>query len=183
MRLIYLIGEPATGKSTVLRAFLQEYPPQAAWQFGKLRGLTCANGLYVLGIYDGRPFGGTDRLSMAVQPDAVQFLSWAGQQAKPIVIIGEGDRLANRKFFSAAEAVGQVNVLYLYADPATLQARHASRADTQDAQWLLGRRTKTLRLAERCDVERFQHETPQDTIRVVARLRELSNGSLGTTTG
>src|SRR6516162_1720991 len=106
MKLVGVIGEPATGKTALMRVVLarlgQAYTP---FKFGKLLyGRQYPGSLYVLGIYVGaETFGGTDRLSMAVQPVAIRFLR--NLAPKRAIVVFEGDRLTRAGFLGAARSV------------------------------------------------------------------------------
>lgn len=102
VKVIAMGGEPATGKTTLMFRLISMADD---WQVVKPQKLLDAMyskklNLYILGKYanDGNVFQGTDRLSMAVQPDAEKFFSelWYEEGAKTNVIF-EGDRLFNGK--------------------------------------------------------------------------------------
>ena len=80
MKLIYLIGLPGCGKSTVMKQFMEAVG--GAWKTDRPVDLldSHVSGDYrVLGKYEeGEVFSGTDRLSMAVSPKAVEFLGQTG---------------------------------------------------------------------------------------------------------
>ncbi len=86
---------------------------------------------------------------MSVQPKVLTWLETHNTD-----VFGEGDRLANGKFFTGATAAGwDVTVAYLDIPPEWAEARRRARAEElgtepQDAKWVQGRRTKVLRLAE-----------------------------------
>ena len=65
------------------------------------------------------------------------------------VIVGEGDRLGNSKFFAAVEAQGRT-VQLVYLKCAELVARHRAwdRGSRFNESWLKGRITKVNRLFE-----------------------------------
>ena len=79
VRVIAMGGEPATGKTTLMFKLISMADD---WKICKPEKLLDAMyseklNLYILGKYanDGNVFQGTDRLSMAVQPDANAFFS------------------------------------------------------------------------------------------------------------
>ena len=100
MRLVGVIGEPATGKTALMRAILERLGDDyEGFKFGLLRGRKYVGELYVLGIYRaGELFAGTDRLSMAVQPFAIKFLKVIPATA---TVVFEGDRLTREGFLMA----------------------------------------------------------------------------------
>ena len=144
MKFIGIGGEPATGKSTLMQAFLRRLPSgsMTEFRFGKVRGRFYRSlDLYLIGVYDGKPFPGTDRLSMAVQPDFEALMAQC--QAEHMSILFEGDRLFILKNFEKAEELGfQVTALFLEATKPALDQRHKDRGDNQSEQFLASRATK-----------------------------------------
>jgi hypothetical protein len=148
--LFYLIGEPGSGKSTLMAKLTEPLIPTLKRSpFAHTYWWSDRSAITELGERRPGGFGGTDSLSMSVQP---KVLTWLEKHNTPV--FGEGDRLANGKFFTGAVAVGwDVTVAYLEIDPAWAEARRAARAQElgtkpQDPKWVQGRRTKVLRLAE-----------------------------------
>lgn len=148
--LVYLIGPPAVGKSTLMRELTRGCQREAEakpfahdWLYDPAeRGVQLTR----LGIELGRrraDFPGTDTLAMNVAPVARQ---WIATRPNPL-ILAEGDRLANMAFLLAAQAVGYVvNVVYLHAEPDVLDARSQQRGSAQNAAWRKGRTTKSSNL-------------------------------------
>jgi hypothetical protein len=147
LRLVYVIGEPGAGKTTLVDAALAAWTriPQTTPVPHEL--LTNWRG-ELMGAHLGRhrpPFGGTDALSMSIQPKA---LAWLAGGPAPMVV-AEGDRLANRRFFDTVRLVGVDLLVVLLDTPSQVAAgRRAARAGTQNASWVQGRITKTARLAD-----------------------------------
>lgn len=139
--LLYIIGEPGVGKSTLLEyitrdlAFAsREYPfPHRLYSCG------------VTEVGKRRPmFGGTDALSMAVQPAVLAYL----RHDRPSLVIAEGDRLATASFFAEARALDyQLDIVLLWG-PEVAAARRKARGTAQDEKWVAGRRRKVQNLAE-----------------------------------
>lgn len=146
MRMLYIVGEPGVGKSSVMRALTSTLRSAPVDVGGVPLRAVSVNGqswhAAELGVR--RPaFSGTDAMSMSVQPKVVRLLD-----ASPFpLLVAEGDRLANGKFFDAVQAAGwELAVVHLWAPPETLAARRAGRGDRQDAKWVQGRATKVARL-------------------------------------
>jgi hypothetical protein len=143
VKVIALGGVPGSGKSAVMRLAMKKL--SGIWLRAKEGVMVWEDGgnYAVLGAYDaGNKFPGTDRLSMSVQPAAEDwFVANAGSYE---AVLFEGDRLFNKSFLTALAEMPKVElqVLALTASPAALKARHAGRADTQNATWLKGRATK-----------------------------------------
>lgn len=162
MRIAALIGEPATGKSTLARALVAELSMGFPFKKGLVTGTRHEKDrVLVLGTYEnGERFPGTDRLSMAVQPQAEGFL------ANPVFsewsVFFEGDRLGNRKFFNFLQVIGELRVFALMSSDPEKSRRHVSRADSQSPTFLKGRRTKVERLAAEFDCLPLRSEVLAD---------------------
>jgi adenylate kinase len=143
-KLIVIGGLPATGKTTLMRKFL-EGRTLHQMKYKKLLDFMydSAANLAILGKYeDGEVFAGTDRLSMAVQPEAVEFI-----QDYPQNILLEGDRLFTMSFLEecarlADEGKLEFHILILNADKHKIEERHVSRNDNQSDQFKRSRDTK-----------------------------------------
>jgi hypothetical protein len=96
--------------------------------------------LYILGKYeDGETFAGTDRLSMAVQPIAQEFVKETTSN-----ILFEGDRIFNQSFLEFVMNTQGVDlqVVYLKVPDSTLKERYIERGSDQSETFLKGRATK-----------------------------------------
>lgn len=142
--LIAVIGAPGTGKSTVMKSWMQHWE----WEYNRTGLLDhyTSGDLIVLGRYDeGETFGGTDRLAMNVMPEAIQFL----QDTEEKIIIFEGDRLTSSKFFNAAlEAGYELNIINLIVLDNIREQRYADRGSDQDQKFINGRITKVKNIVE-----------------------------------
>lgn len=149
-KLIAVGGLPATGKTTILRKFIegknlveQEPVKLVSTMYDEKYDLQ------ILGYYGdgygaigGTCFQGTDTLSMAVQPAATEFLITTESN-----ILFEGDRLFNAKFLEAAVDLVdrgelELEIVLINADPDLVTQRHLDRKDSQTEQFLKGRETK-----------------------------------------
>lgn len=177
MRCVYVIGVPAAGKSSLLRAILPapmafRVKPFAHVLYGTEGRVTAAQ----LGAPHPR-FPGTDRLSMAVQRVAVE---WLATCPAPLVI-GEGDRLSTRPFLEAmALHATDAVVLWLDVPPEVAEKRCRARGSTQSDTWMRGRRTKVSRLAAALpNVTRIDGTQPPE---IVASLAIAAAPALATLT-
>ena len=141
-RIIAIGGEPASGKSTLMKRILKEHMPLKTFTYGLVRGLySNEHNTYFIGIYDNSIFCGTDKLSMAVQPDFIKLLN-----RKPeATFVFEGDRLFNQSLFDQK----QCEIFILEVSEETLQARHEQRQDNQTAKFKKAKRTKIQNIKQK----------------------------------
>jgi len=152
IKVIAMGGEPATGKTTLMFKLISMADD---WQVVKPEKLLDAMyskklNLYILGKYanDGNVFQGTDRLSMAVQPDAEKFFSSLQYESNTndhsVNVIFEGDRLFNGKLLDKLSEwfPNSFKVLVLTAKKSTKEQRHLDRNDDQDDKFKNSRATK-----------------------------------------
>ena len=176
MKLVYLIGVPGTGKSTIMKEFMKRVY-DGEWKTERpvdLLDSHVSGNVRVLGKYEeGEVFSGTDRLSMAVAPKAVEF----AQSNPPELVVGEGDRLNNAAFFEAAG--DGLTIIHLTVSDEERERRYKERGSEQSEKFIQTTRTKCANIIEKfgdqqtlfgeekgCVVE-FVHETPEDTTKVV----------------
>lgn len=140
-KLIAVGGQPGTGKTTLFRKFMEKYQWEKVEPKKMLPALYCKElDLYILGKYeDGETFAGTDRLSMAVQPVAQEFVSETTSN-----ILFEGDRIFNQSFLEFAMGLPNTDlqVIYLKVPDTMLKERYAERGSDQSETFLKGRATK-----------------------------------------
>ena len=172
-------GEPATGKSSLFSELINLVgePRPIKYRVCQAAAYDAAQ-IIVLGIYDGSTFQGTDRLSMGVQPHALEFVTRLHKNAgyHGWRVLFEGDRLFNSKFISSIQSAGIPHHFYvLEAGEAMKSQRHHNRGDTQTATWLKGRVTKTQNiLSAHPHVQALRNETYDDQISNVRLLLELA---------
>jgi hypothetical protein len=165
-RLVYVIGEPGAGKTTLVDAALAGWTriPQTSPVPHEL--LTNWQGR-LMGAHLGRhrpPFGGTDALSMSIQPAA---LAWIAGHPAPVVV-AEGDRLANARFFDTVRLCGvELTVVLLDTPPLVAAQRRAARPGSQHEGWIRGRITKTARLADAYQATRLVGPSAADDLRAL----------------
>lgn len=140
-KLVAVGGQPGTGKTTLFRKFMENHTWEKVEPKKMLPALYCKElDLYILGKYeDGETFAGTDRLSMAVQPIASEFVRETTSN-----ILFEGDRIFNQSFLELCMGLPNVDlqVVYLKAPKNILEARYKERGSDQSEQFLKGRETK-----------------------------------------
>lgn len=140
--MMYLIGQPGAGKTTLMRAVFLDTPATVVRTPFPMT-------LYPGGVELGESraqFGGTDALRMDIQPVVAEWLytTPAGN------IVAEGDRLSNDRFFVACVLAGwRLSVVYLRCADEIAAQRRGMRGSSQNAAWVKGRTTKVSRLAEK----------------------------------
>lgn len=191
VKVIAMGGEPATGKTTLMFKLISMADD---WQIAKPEKLLDAMyskklNLYILGKYenDGNAFQGTDRLSMAVQPDALKFFSALEYESNTIDhsvnVIFEGDRLFNGKMldFLQEKFPNDFKVLILTVKNSTLDQRHIDRKDDQDDKFKNSRKTKISNIMGSLTlmdyIETMVNENIDDQSKIIDHIRKFYNWS------
>jgi len=136
--IIGIIGAPGTGKSTLMKKWMERWD----WEYYRTGQLDhyVSGDLIVLGVYpEGETFGGTDKLSMSIAPQVVEFLD----NNEDKIILFEGDRLNSKKFFQEVLDKGwNLRIVALDVPKEERERRYAERGSEQDPTWLQGRISK-----------------------------------------
>ena len=173
-KIVAVGGSPGTGKTTLFRKFMEGKTWEKVEPKKMLPALYCKElDLYVLGKYEeGETFAGTDRLSMAVQPIAQEFVSECKSN-----ILFEGDRIFNQSFLEFAMGLPEVelDVVFLKAPKAILEQRYADRGSDQSETFLKGRATKYSNLLSNFDlmpyVSEFNNTNLEEQEKVLSFIR------------
>lgn len=156
-KIVAVGGSPGTGKTTLFRKFMESHSWEKVEPKKMLPALYCKDlDLYVLGKYEeGETFAGTDRLSMAVQPIAQEFVSETKSN-----ILFEGDRIFNQSFLEFAMGLPDVelDVVFLKAPKDILEQRYQDRGSDQSETFLKGRATKYSNLLSNFDLMPYVSE-------------------------
>lgn len=162
-KVIFIAGVPASGKTTLFKR-IREHFFQHSQEFkdGKVRGIEQSN-YKMLGVFDGSTFEGTDRLSMTVIEDAINYIKKQDSRPGRKVIFIEGDRLFNFRFLQETRAT----LILLDAAPDLLKQRHIERGDNQNQQFLKSRRSKIENFAKKYGIKRVFNNTPGDSERIL----------------
>tara|TARA_R100000322_G_scaffold139084_2_gene94872 strand:+ start:199 stop:798 length:600 start_codon:yes stop_codon:yes gene_type:complete len=144
-RLTYIIGMPASGKSTALRNALEnnicECSSKTMTQEDPVPHITYKCGLMTLGK-SRDVYPGTDTLAMNIQPKVIRWLEELADEDNQF-LIGEGDRLGNNKFLSRAIDLGfHVDLVYLQIPSQIAWERSEKRGSNFNKTWFKGRITK-----------------------------------------
>ena len=151
MKMLYVIGEPGVGKSTVVArltrhcGYAVHHVPFVVWMHYTSTVMQLGNSR--------AQFSGTDALGMAAQKHVIKFMQQCVDgEYEYQYVLAEGDRLANGRFFNAVTDMGvELTVCTLLSsDQALLDERRNERAlqlgREQNEQWLRGRSTKVVNL-------------------------------------
>jgi hypothetical protein len=191
VKVIAMGGEPATGKTTLMFKLISMADD---WQIVKPEKLLDAMyskklNLYILGKYvnDGNVFQGTDRLSMAVQPDAEKFFSTLEYESNAndhsVNVIFEGDRLFNGKLLDKLSEwfPNSFKVLVLTASHDTKEQRHVDRKDDQDDKFKNSRATKISNIMGSLTlmdyIETMVNENLDDQTKILEYIKKFYNWS------
>jgi len=119
---------------------INHYQPKPMYDAYKLVPYLQKDNIYILGKYEeGEVFSGTDRMSMAVQPEAIKFLSTLNDSS---VVLYEGDRLFTSSFLEDCAEKYTLEIIYLSTLKEVRTTRYAERGSNQNETWLRGRESK-----------------------------------------
>ena len=139
-KIMAISGIPGTGKTTLLKKFMEMYEWERVEPLKMLHALYCRKmNLFVLGKYEpDEIYSGTDTLGMNIQPVATEFVKTTKSN-----ILFEGDRLTNCKFFDhILQLETDFSIIILSANKEIVQDRYKIRGSNQSEIFLKGRQTK-----------------------------------------
>lgn len=177
LKVIAIIGEPGSGKTSLVRKLLE----MGDWETGKssdhkLVTYHRRGNVFVLGKYeDGVLFAGTDTMSMAVQPQAIEFLAELANTDS--VVLYEGDRLTTQSFLEHVVDNYDAHILYIKTKEATRQQRFIERGSNQNEQFVRSRETKLKNLRSNFGlapyITELENETPEEQASNIQTILEL----------
>jgi len=173
MKVIAIGGEPGSGKSTLMKKLIEVFEVEPKYNEVKLVPYLQKGNVYVLGKYEeGEVFSGTDRMSMAVQPEVIKFLSTLPSDA---VVLYEGDRLFTASFLEHCLDMYDLNIIYLQTKKEVRQERYKDRGSDQNETWLQGRETKIANILKNMtlmfSVTKFENNTLENQNVIVEHVR------------
>ena len=149
-RLIYIIGQPGSGKSTLMAKLVSKFDtedhPNAPVPHVLLIDKAAQKTAGIeIGVRRGN-FSGTDALAASIVDKAAPMMETGGIG----LVLAEGARLANRRFLMSA-LDGGYDVVLVLLDHADAEAWRKKRSKklgrTQAAPWVKGRLTASRNLA------------------------------------
>lgn len=169
-KVICLIGEPGTGKTTLFRKFMEDEVWEAQEPVRLVNTMYSAElDMHIIGKYEeGEVFAGTDRLSMAVMPEAIKFVETSTSN-----IMFEGDRLTSAKFFDFLICLpdAEIKIIIITVPQEVLESRYKERGSEQSETFLKGRRTKINNIRGNFDymdyIEVFDNRNLEDQTKIL----------------
>lgn len=142
---LWVVGEPGVGKTTLTRLFLEPNSRLLAKPKWTIGGSIVAAGHYTGGAFDGAdtvPYNG-----------AKAALECWSELLRPTVFLTlfDGDRFSNantRAFFDTYGKSHRQRCILLSAPAEVALARRVARGTTQNPTWVLGRTTKSRNFFE-----------------------------------
>lgn len=191
VKVIAIGGEPATGKTTLMFKIISMADDWVVAKPEKLLDVMYSDKLrlYILGKYENNDnlFQGTDRLSMAVQPDAERFFSTLEYESNingsAVNVIFEGDRLFNSKLLDRLSSwfPESFRAYVLTASKDIKNKRHLDRKDNQDEKFKNSRATKISNIKSSLTLLDYVHvvknESQEDQSEIIKKINSFFNWS------
>jgi len=175
MKVIAIGGEPGCGKTTLMKRIIEDIKPEPKYNEFKLVPYLQKDNIYILGKYeDGEVFSGTDRMSMAVQPEAIKFLDSLPNNS---ILLFEGDRLFTASFLEYCVEKFDTKMIYLQTERSIRQERYKERGSNQNETWLAGRETKVSNILTNFSLmfntETFKNNTNEEQDIVYTAIKNM----------
>ena len=181
MKVIAIGGEPGCGKTTLMKRIIEDIKPIPKYSEFKLVPYLQKDNIFILGKYeDGEVFSGTDRMSMAVQPEAIKFLD---SLPKNSILLFEGDRLFTASFLEHCVENYDTSIIYLKTERSIRQDRYKERGSNQNETWLAGRETKVSNIMSNFSLmfntETFMNNTYEEQTNVYNAIKDMMEKNYG----
>lgn len=155
MKAVAILGEPAVGKSTLMRNIIKSFSGGKKMKYKKCKFtfFTHENFIILGDYFTDKPFEGTDLLAMDAINDTERLLLAMKAKHPRLKVLFEGDRLTNARFLNMLNANYDLKMIRLTCDAHIKEMRHESRKDTQTPQFKKSRKTKLDNLCEKFKIE------------------------------
>ncbi len=155
-RIIAIGGTPGSGKTTLMLSVLEHFKGKLRmFAYKNLRGMySTEDNLYILGLYDGSTFSGTDKLAMNVYPHFTSFL----KKVPEAVVVFEGNRLFVPKLFTTHNC----DIVVIKASEHLIEGRFKERGSNQPERFLKAMRTKTENIIANHPTTILLNDTQED---------------------
>jgi deoxyadenosine/deoxycytidine kinase len=178
MKIIAIGGNPGSGKSTLMKRIIEHCGVEPKYNQYKLVPYLQKDNIYILGKYEeGEVFSGTDRMSMAVQPEAIKFLA---SLPKESIILFEGDRLFTSSFLEHCLENYELQIFHLKTNESVREERYKLRGSNQDKTWLQGRESKINNILTNMmlmfNIKSIDNNTYEEQNKVYNEILETING-------
>lgn len=163
-------GEPASGKSTVVESFFKDIDDWKGFKYKTMKGYySKTHNLYLLGVYNGALFQGTDKLSMRVAGDLYTFV----EKIEPARILFEGDRLFSKKVFETLEGLDcKTEKIILWTSKQA--ERIIERGSEQTEQFKKAKKTKVQNMIDAdASIQVMGNNEPEDILHIKNELWRL----------
>ena len=157
LSVIGICGQPGSGKTHCIKSYMMD--SGAVWEqgsFGLLRyHRDPRRQITIFGVYDDTSkFDGTDRLSMAVQPDAELYINSKINTDEKVIF--EGDRLFNCKFLCVIDSIGaQSTLFHINTNDEKANLQRAKRGTNQPSSFISSRITKIKNISKKHSLQSY----------------------------
>lgn len=153
MKVIGFVGQPCSGKSTLMRQLMSEIGDE--WELvqeGLLRfHFNAQKNVMVMGIYDDRVFSGTDLLAKNVGPKFREWIS-AFDEQDTVIILWEGERFSNSPTIQHLLKTVDTELYLVEAPEEVLEERNRNRSNQND-NWRRSMKTRINNLVKRYSIK------------------------------
>lgn len=154
MNYTHYIGEPGTGKTTLMWEKLRELREQEQDELvkeGYVRYHKFAEQrVIVLGVYEeGAVFAGTDRLAKTAPPKFREWIVANREKYDGWLLLSEGERFSNAPTLDHLFEHCNMKLVCLKVSEEELERRRAARNNVQNESWMKGMRTRIENLCNK----------------------------------
>ena len=137
---IFIVGAPATGKTTLVRGFLD---PFNSYLVASPKWTVCGD-VCAAGHYGGSTFDGADTIAFDGAMRTLDFWNASSFFGCRWTLL-DGDRMSNAKCLAYVDGVSAALCILITAEEAILEGRMKKRGSNQNRSWVRGRKTKSER--------------------------------------